>query len=299
MSEARHPHREYPSTYFVQNRSNEELTRLALQDNLLTAKMGGVLSEQPDPTVFRRVLDVGCGTGGWLIAAAEAYPNLSLLVGVDADSRVIEYARRQAEAHGVSDRVEFRTMDALLALDFPDSCFDLVNQRAALSFLRTWDWPHILGEYRRVARVDAVIRLTEADVVVETNSGALSELADLVVKASYQSGRLFTAEKSSVLQELPRLLSQQGFQNIQICDRIVEYCPGTEGFDLFVRDMQMLLRTARPFLSRWTHEPENYEDLCAEAFKDMQGADFVATWHYRTAWGINSPFSRQRLAFPA
>jgi len=54
-----------PSTYFVQDRKNKkEFTRLMMQDKKLTAAMGGILPEQPDPTVFHRVLDVGCGTGG-------------------------------------------------------------------------------------------------------------------------------------------------------------------------------------------------------------------------------------------
>ena len=59
---------ELPSTYWVQDRSNkEELTRLRLQDAMLTASMGGVLPEQSDPTIFQHVLDVGCGSGDWLI----------------------------------------------------------------------------------------------------------------------------------------------------------------------------------------------------------------------------------------
>src|SRR6266849_9236521 len=99
MSTPTDPRQEHPSTYFVQDRSNEEeLTRLQIQDQMLTAGMGGVLPEQPDPLIFQRVLDVGCGTGGWLIEAAKTYPALSLLVGVDVSSLMIEYARAQAAA---------------------------------------------------------------------------------------------------------------------------------------------------------------------------------------------------------
>src|SRR5258708_15848139 len=79
------PKREQPSTYFVQDRSNqEELDRLQIQDHMLTASMGGVLPEQPDPTAFQRVLDVGCGTGDWLIELAKTTPTCPSLVGVDA-----------------------------------------------------------------------------------------------------------------------------------------------------------------------------------------------------------------------
>ena len=53
-------------TYAAQD-SEKELTRLMIHDRLMTALMGGVLSEQADPTVFHRVLDVGCGPGGWIM----------------------------------------------------------------------------------------------------------------------------------------------------------------------------------------------------------------------------------------
>src|SRR5882762_8085940 len=110
---------EKPSTYFVQDRKNEkELTRLKLQDRMITAAMGGVLAEQADPTVFRRVLDVGCGIGGWVIEVAQTCPEMSL-VGIDISKRMIEYARAQAQAYQVNGRVEFHVMDAIQVLDFP------------------------------------------------------------------------------------------------------------------------------------------------------------------------------------
>lgn len=68
----------------VQDRSNvEEMKRLLVLDQLLTTGMGSVLPEQADLTIFRRVLDVGCGAGGWLREVAKTYPSISLLLGVD------------------------------------------------------------------------------------------------------------------------------------------------------------------------------------------------------------------------
>lgn len=108
---------EHPGTSFVQDRDNqEELARLRLQDQMMTRAMGGVLPEQPDPTRFSRVLDVGCGTGSWLIELARVVPTCSLLVGVDVSRPFVQDARAQAEATHVSDRVEFQVMDALRML---------------------------------------------------------------------------------------------------------------------------------------------------------------------------------------
>src|SRR6266852_2752765 len=169
-----------PSTYVVQDRKHKkELTRLNLQDHMITAGMGGVLPEQADPTVFRRVLDVGCGTGGWIIEAAQTYPTMSL-VGIDISQHMIEYACSQAQVHHFHDRVKFHVMDALRTLEFPPAFFDLVSLRFGVSFLRTWDWPKLLVELLRITRPDGVVRVTESDVAPPSNSPELTRLFEML-----------------------------------------------------------------------------------------------------------------------
>src|SRR5579883_1482725 len=50
---------------------------------------GGILPEQPDPSRFQQVLDLGCGTGGWLIDLAKTLPTSTSLVGVDVSERLL------------------------------------------------------------------------------------------------------------------------------------------------------------------------------------------------------------------
>src|ERR1700730_18431914 len=104
--------KERPSTYVVQDRQNqEERARVTIQDKMITTSMGGVLPEQDDPTIFHSILDVACGTGGWLIEAAKTYPTITNLVCIDISTSMIEYALTHANDEHVTDRVKFHIMD--------------------------------------------------------------------------------------------------------------------------------------------------------------------------------------------
>ncbi len=287
MSTQENSPQEHPSTYVVQDRSNEEeLIRLNFQDRMLTSSMGGVLPEQPDPAIFRRVLDVACGTGAWLTEVAKTYPLISLLIGVDVSKRMIEFASAQAQELGVHDRVEFHTMDALRMLEFPQGYFDLVNQRLGMSYLRTWDWPKLLQEFKRVTRRGGIIRLTESDVIIDSNSPALMRSNETFLKSLIQAGHLFTPDRLGIVNALPPLLSRHGFTNVQTHIYTLEYRAGTPEWRSFFEDMKRIMQTFAPFARRMGNQPEKAEELVQQALEEMQHPDFVATWHLTTVWGV-------------
>lgn len=289
MSTPTDPRKEHASTYFVQDRSSQdEMDRLQLQDKMLTAGMGGLLPEQPDPTLFQRVLDVGCGTGNWLIEVAKAYPATKILIGVDISSKMIKYAREQAELQQVDQRVEFHVMDALRMLEFPNNFFDLVNQRLGMSYLRTFDWPKLLQEYQRVAKSDAIIRITEASTSIESDSPALTKLCALFYEAGDRSGRHFGPESNGVVAVLGSLMERYGLLDVQTREYKLVYRAGTVDGQSFYEDMAYIYRVAVPFLQKWAHVPANYNEIYQQALKEMQQPDFVATWIHLTAWGKRS-----------
>ncbi len=287
MSTPRHPQKQqYSGTYFVQDRENEEeLLRVANQDRLVTASMGGVLPEQVDPSAFRRVLDVACGAGSWVIEAAQTYPEMSL-VGVDVNRRMIEYARAQAVAHHVNDQVEFHVMDALSILDFPDASFDLVNLRFAVSFVRTWDWPRLLSELLRIMRPGGVVRLTDEEVIHQSTSPAAMQFCEMLLCALFRSWHLFAQESAGLTAHLAPLLNRYGYQQVQTRAYAMQYRAGTPEGQAYVEDGMRVFQTLRPFLQKWGCISKDYDAIRHQALEEIQRPDFSATWHLLTAWGI-------------
>lgn len=273
-----------PSTYFVQdNHKREELTRLTIQDQMVTGSVGGVLPEQTDPTVFQRILDVGCGPGGWVLETARTYPTISL-VGVDINQKMIEHASEQARAEQLTGRVSFQVMDALRYLTLPSARFDLVNMRLAVSFVRTWDWPAVLREFCRVTVKGGVIRLTEADIA-ETNSPALTTLNQMLRQAFYNAGNFFTLSDDGLTSQLVPLLTRHGLTAVQAQAHSLICRADTPEGQSFVADMRHLYQTVQPFIQKWTRVLDGYDALYQQAIQEMQREDFLATWRFVTAWG--------------
>ena len=295
MSYPSEPLREHTSAYFVQDRSNlEELSRLEIQDNMITTGMGGVLPELSGSCHFRRVLDVGCGTGGWLMELARTHPTIEMLVGGDISGKMMEYARSQAVLQGLDRFVQFQEMDALRALPFPDYFFDLVNQRLGISWVRNWEWKKLFVEYHRVTRPGGIIRMTEA-AIVQSNSEALTRLCDLVLETCFHSARFFDRRPDGIIYKLVPLMTMYGIEDVQRRDYTLVFQAGTREHHHFYEDMQHLFRVSLPFFQKWTHVPDDYEDIYQQALIEMQQPTFVARWQFLTAWGIRSTTSPSLL----
>ncbi len=273
------------STYFVQShQTKHELARLTLQDRLLTAQMGGVLPEQSDPTRFHHVLDVGSGTGDWLLQLASMSPEMSG-VGIDINDYMVQYTRFRAAHHGLAERVVFAIMDALAPLAFPDNAFDLVNLRLGISFVRTWEWPHLLAELLRLTRPGGVIRLTEAEVLHPSSSPALTRLGEVFLCAFVRAGHLFEPTSTGLTNHLAPLLHQLGCVQVQQRAFPLHLHAGTEASQSYAENVAALLKGSRPFLERRGCLAGGYEALAEQVQAEMQQPDFQVTWTFQTIWG--------------
>jgi len=103
-----------------------------------------------------QLLDLGCGRGAVLIAAARRLP-AGRAVGADMWSsdqsgNSPEATLANAAAAGVADRVEVRTAD-MTALPFADGSFDVVTSALAIHNISSAD-----GRYRAVDEAMRVLR---------------------------------------------------------------------------------------------------------------------------------------------
>ena len=95
------------------------------------------------------VLDAGCGTGTFAIAAKARVGTTGAVHGIDASAEMIARARRKADRAGVE--VSFETA-ALEALPFPDAHFDVATTSLVLHHLPADLRLRCLRELRRVLR---------------------------------------------------------------------------------------------------------------------------------------------------
>lgn len=210
------------------------------------------------------------------------YPHMEL-VGIDISWRMIEYARAQAQAQKLTDGVEFRVMDALRPLEFPDDSFDLVNMRFGFSFLLVKDWPGLLRELLRVSRPGGIVRVTDG-TIGQSTSPAFNRINQMFLCALYRSGH-HPSEEAGMTHELLHLLSESGCQQVQTKDHTLELVAGTVGGQNFYRDMMFAIQTGKPFIEKWGCGTEDYDALYEQALIEMQQPDFRVTWPLVTAWG--------------
>lgn len=133
-----------------------------------------------------RVLDVGCGPGVGVTAAAQVAPD-GLVVGVDTSSTMVRHASRRNRA-GIRDgQVEIHRADAT-RLPLPDRRFTKASSLNSLQF-----WPDAGAGLRELHRVlvpggrVAIVLMARTDDPPEPDvPGWARELGDEMVAAGFE-----------------------------------------------------------------------------------------------------------------
>jgi arsenite methyltransferase len=146
----------------------------ALPEGALARFVGvGCPFELRAPRPGERVLDVGCGAGLDVLAAARAVGADGLAAGVDLSPEMLAVARDAARAAGLAN-VRFEVASAE-ALPFDDASFDQIVSNGALNLVI--DKRRAFAELARVLRPGGVLAIADL-LVVDDAPARILEGAD-------------------------------------------------------------------------------------------------------------------------
>ncbi len=166
---------------------NEDILQLYDMDHYDGVEAIDVLAQKAGISATSQVLDVASGMGGPARYLAHNYG--CRVMGIDLTESRVEGAIRLTELTGLSDRVAFRTANALVN-PFSDQTFDVIIGQEAWCHIP--DKQRLIAECVRVTRIGGHIAFTDILEGSGLNSGQREELSrgmgyvDLGTLAGYQ-----------------------------------------------------------------------------------------------------------------
>lgn len=271
--------------YFIDTESGAEMARLMEQDRLITKAMGGLFSELTDAEIskFHRILDIGCGPGGWVLEVAYAHPDKEV-VGFDISRTMIEYARAQAQVQHL-DNASFQVMDAAQPLKFPDESFDLVNART-IGFFPQAAWTQLMQECMRITAPGGMIRLTESEWIF-SNSAAVEQLTLMLARSVKMKGGFSPSGRLvGIVPMLGGFLRDMGCTHVQQKSHVIDLSYGTDAHMALFQNARVMFKLMQPFvIGMGITTQEEVDQLYDQMQVEMLSENFRAVMFLLTVWG--------------
>ena len=274
------------NTYIFDAEDSIEFTRLLSQDRYITRAMGGASAGWPELPEHAKILDLACGSGGWVLDVAYAFPKAEVS-GVDNSRVMIDYANASARAQRIVN-ASFGIMDIMQSFDFADASFDLVHSRFLTAVLKREAWTPFVAECTRILRPGGIIQLVEGDDAGRTLSPALEKLNGLGMQALHQAGYGFSPDGHTfgMSPGLLRLLKQAGYHDLHLSTSTLDHSAASEGWaDYYHNQTILLLEFKSLLLKSGLITAQEFDPLLHQTTADMHQEDFVAVGQIVSLWG--------------
>ncbi|CAG8503194.1 12938_t:CDS:2 [Acaulospora morrowiae] len=127
-----------------------------------------------------KVLDIGCGTGEWILDMAREYPNTKFY-GLDLSPNY--------QTSSLPENVEFYQGNLLEGLPFEDVTFDFVHMSLLVRWLTTKQWEDVvIRELVRVTKPFGFIELMEGDLTLHNQGPVTMKLQEAFLASMHARG---------------------------------------------------------------------------------------------------------------
>ncbi|KAF7322506.1 hypothetical protein HMN09_00029100 [Mycena chlorophos] len=217
IEHAARDHQQFPGAQYVLPADDPERLRLNKQHGMIKHSFGGKILFAPvSLTKDDKVLESGTGSGAWLLDLASLSDSAVEMTGVDIESRIFPNEPPSNLTFQVGSVLE-------LPADWSNK-FTLVHQRLLMAALQVPQWPQALGEIHRVLKSGGYVQIAEATQWAYPPWPKMEKLLSMT--------RILMKHRNiylNVANDMPDLLKNAGFVDIQRETRITKIGKGVEG----------------------------------------------------------------------
>ncbi|KAL1934950.1 hypothetical protein VTP01DRAFT_4090 [Rhizomucor pusillus] len=192
------------------------------------------------------ILDIGCGSGSWVMEMATEHPNAHV-TGLDMSDMFPTAIR--------PENVTFQLANILDGLPYEDNTFDFVHMRQLVVALRSNEWLTVIQEIYRVLKPGGLIQLVESDFTVGNQSQLIEAVITTLHRAMQDRG-----QDPFIASKLSTLLTEAKFEDVQQETRTLDFGRDT---DPVAKEMlwswKSAMQSLKPFLAhRLLKNPDEY-----------------------------------------
>ncbi|CAG8652672.1 2831_t:CDS:2, partial [Dentiscutata heterogama] len=155
---------------------NREAMSYAIRKHLFQKNFFSPIEEKLNKGA--KVLDVGCGSGFWVIDIGSKYSS-STLIGIDIDSTQFPSNDRHPS------NVGFLACNIIHGIPFPPETFDFVHMSMMCCALTEYQWHQLVKDIVRVLKCDGWVEFVEGDPWIK-NYGKIGKL---VIETFIEAGK--------------------------------------------------------------------------------------------------------------
>ena len=157
-----------------------------------------------------KLLEIGPGPGYISIEIARLSPEMEI-IGLDISDTMIEIAKKNANEHGLSERIEFRKGDAS-RMPFEDSSFNFVVSSGSLHH---WKKPvQVFNEVYRVLKSNC--RAMISDLRKDAPQEKIREWANIIDSKIMRWGLKHSFKESYTAQQIEKIIKDTQFKEFEI-----------------------------------------------------------------------------------
>ncbi|RGB41123.1 S-adenosyl-L-methionine-dependent methyltransferase [Rhizophagus diaphanus] len=254
------------SDKYILPSDEKELDRLHVQHDLQIQIWNSHFSS-PVESILKsggaEVLDVGCGSGNWLLEMATNYPS-SNFTGIDI------LPLYPLDTHPLN--VIFESVDVSAGLPFPDNHFDFIHLKCLLSTMseKYCNMKTLYNELIRVLKPGGWIEIMEHDNEIINPSPTMKFFC-----SSYQALLRQRGINVYLCREIPKILDRHGFINIHNEEKITYHGEKNGTIcELSIKNIISIFSTLKSSILEFTSiNSEKFDNLLQDLIKEVTECD--------------------------